>query len=75
MTELWGNIRLFIQSNLIHFQVIELDIGKCPYCEKILTGDDIAEIKFKGSFHTHHAYVCKQCETIIGFGSASSPRP
>jgi RNase P subunit RPR2 len=47
-----------------------MTIGKCPHCENLLDDDDIAEIKFRGALHTHHAYVCRRCDTIIGFSSA-----
>ena len=45
-------------------------IGRCPICDAPLTKHDIKEKQFKGILHTHHAYVCKVCNRIIGFSAA-----
>ena len=44
-------------------------IGKCPNCQIILDKKDIEDIGFRGFEQTHTAYVCKKCNTIIGFGT------
>ena len=44
-------------------------IGKCPSCGQILTDRDIHDMTFLGSVRRHYVYVCKKCETIIGFSS------
>ena len=46
-----------------------MSIGKCPNCKEILTKKDIDDIEFRGIEQTHIAYVCKKCNTIIGFGT------
>jgi RNase P subunit RPR2 len=43
---------------------------KCPKCDKELSGDDIEDIKIRGTRIQHFAYVCKKCNYIIGFGTA-----
>ncbi len=47
-----------------------MDIGKCPKCENFVTSNDIKEVKFRGTFQVHHAYVCELCGHIIGFSSS-----
>jgi len=42
---------------------------KCPKCGNYLKQDDIEDVHFRGKIGKHFAYVCKKCETIIGFGA------
>ena len=44
-------------------------IGNCPACNSMLSDSDIDEGTFLGSVRKHYVYVCKKCETIIGFSS------
>lgn len=45
-------------------------IGLCPSCKKPLTIYDIKVKDIQGTYCKHYAYVCRKCDTIIGFGVA-----
>ncbi len=47
----------------------ELTIGKCPKCGLDLAGEDIEDVEFRGFHHRHTVYVCRKCNTIIGFSA------
>ncbi|HUS77804.1 MAG TPA: hypothetical protein VM050_03990 [Patescibacteria group bacterium] len=47
-------------------------IGKCPKCGEEVAKRDLAIVQLRSTiWRPHFAYVCKRCETIIGFGSSA----
>ncbi len=47
----------------------DYSLGKCPKCDSFLTDGDISDIEFRGLHHRHTVYVCRKCNTIIGFSA------
>ena len=42
-------------------------IGKCPVCKEMLDEKDIEDRALRGFLCKHYVYVCRKCESIIGF--------